>query len=53
MDWTQAHSALCAALIQFRDAGGLEEEAISAVEDVYHESDEHYDTSKLTPKPKK
>jgi hypothetical protein len=42
MDWTQAHSELCQALMNFRDAEGLEEEALSAVDDVYHESDEHY-----------
>lgn len=44
MDWTQAHSELCRALINFRDAGGLEEEAESAVDDVYHEADEHYES---------
>lgn len=52
MDWTNAHAALCQALINFREADGQEEEALSAVDDVYHESDEHYDNSKRTPKPK-
>jgi hypothetical protein len=40
--WTKAHADLCSALLAFRDAGGVEEEALSAAEDVYHEADEHY-----------
>ena len=43
--WAVAHKALITALKNARDVGGIaEEEALSAVEDVYHEADEHYES---------
>lgn len=40
--WGAAHSQLVLALVEAREAGVLEEEALGAVDDVYHEADEHY-----------
>lgn len=40
--WADAHEKLVTVLQEVRDAGMEEEEVLSAVDDVYHESDEHY-----------
>lgn len=40
--WADAHNDLTRALEKARDAGVEEEEVLSAVDDVYHENDEHY-----------
>ena len=40
--WNEAHAVLVAALQAARDAGITEDEALSALDDVYHEDDSSY-----------